>query len=54
MWQAFERRGEGDFWPASVAAPDLQIRGEGGGGGGGWSDHPGPEIRRMPGIKKIF
>ena len=35
MLQAFERRGEGDFWRALVAAPDLKIRGGGGGGGGG-------------------
>ena len=31
--------------------PDIQIEAGGGGGGG---SHPDPEIRRRPGLQKIF
>ena len=38
-----------DKAPFSAADPDIQMGGVRGGGG-----HPDPEIRGMPGLKKIF
>ena len=38
----------------SVADPDLQIGGVAGEGGGGGGGHPDPEIRRGPGLQKVF
>ena len=36
---------------ATVADPELQLRGVGGGGGGG---HPDPEIREGPGLPRRY